>query len=32
MAESAILVSHTRLQEFIVSALVAMKMSRRSPK
>src|SRR5882762_8894110 len=28
MAESAILVSHTRLQEFIVSALVAMKMSR----
>ncbi len=28
MAESAILVSHTRLQEFIVTALVAMKMSR----
>src|SRR6266576_1586262 len=28
MAESAILVSHTRLHEFIVTALVAMKMSR----
>jgi len=28
VAESAILVSHTRLQEFIVTALVAMKMSR----
>jgi len=28
MAESAILVSHTRLQAFIVTALVAMKMSR----